>query len=180
MSVGRAPMSQMGHSRYFRPHPTMSALSPITTKPLTRHDGRKRPKRTHAPRQATGIRSTRRRAASGPLGGYAYSVPFLPLDVETERPVRRIKLADRNFVGRVPDPFAGLAVNGEWRITAPGAVLIFARGAPRLGFLRLRAIGLEIGHDNAPPPTAELRSARRSMSGRRAHLWAQSCPRGFK
>jgi len=32
-----------GQSRRFRPHPTMSALTPITTKPATRHDGRKGP-----------------------------------------------------------------------------------------------------------------------------------------
>ena len=32
----------MGHLRRFRPHPITSALPPITTKPVTRHDGQKK------------------------------------------------------------------------------------------------------------------------------------------
>lgn len=39
----RAPMSQMGQSRRFGRTGPMSAIPPITTKPATRHDGRKGP-----------------------------------------------------------------------------------------------------------------------------------------
>jgi hypothetical protein len=44
-------MSQSGQERRFRLHPTMSAPTPITTKPATRHDGPKGP--TTASRTAT-------------------------------------------------------------------------------------------------------------------------------
>jgi hypothetical protein len=77
----------------------------------------------------------------------------------------------------VPVPLAGIAAEGKRRVAAPGAVLIFTRRAARLRLLRRGSTGLEVGHDMAPPPAAELRPARHEGRERGARVWAQSCPR---
>jgi hypothetical protein len=62
-------MSELGHSRHFRPYPAMSALTPITTKPATRHDSRKGPLTTKVRRSKVTRHSITSSASASRFGG---------------------------------------------------------------------------------------------------------------